>query len=161
MDQPRHRNADRNHPIPRLLLVGSIRRACDSSSVCINPRKPNNEESIRTTFQQPRYSCMSEQEQETGQENGQEQQEYVFHPADLVEYAMDKPIGAARAALVIGLEGADVYPDIIIDELAGNMELNQRFLRKLTSALRKDPSKIIADMPYRIRGRQLERDINL
>jgi nucleoside-triphosphatase THEP1 len=104
---------------------------------------------------------MSEQEQETGQENGQEQQEYVFHPADLVEYAMDKPIGAARAALVIGLEGADVYPDIIIDELAGNMELNQRFLRKLTSALRKDPSKIIADMPYRIRGRQLERDINL
>lgn len=105
---------------------------------------------------------MSEQEQETGQENGQEQkQEYVFHPADLVEYAMDKPIGAARAALAIGLEGADVYADIIIDELAGNMELNQRFLKKLTSALRKDPSKIIADMPYRIRGRQLERDLNL
>ncbi|MCQ0166092.1 hypothetical protein DN388_03910 [Pseudomonas sp. S12(2018)] len=105
---------------------------------------------------------MSEQEQEVGQENGQEQkQEYVFHPADLVEYAMDKPIGAARAALAIGLEGADVYPDIIIDELAGNMELNQRFLKKLTSALRKDPSKIIADMPYRIKGRQLERDINL
>jgi len=105
---------------------------------------------------------MSEQEQEVGQENGQEQkQEYVFHPADLVEYAMDKPIGAARAALAIGLEGADVHPDIIIDELAGNMELNQRFLKKLTSALRKDPSKILADMPYRIKGRQLERDINL
>ncbi|MGA8136643.1 MAG: hypothetical protein WCA48_21180 [Pseudomonas gingeri] len=34
---------------------------------------------------------MSEQEQEVGQENGQEQkQEYVFHPADLVEYTTVK-----------------------------------------------------------------------
>ncbi|QKV63308.1 hypothetical protein HUW52_10570 [Pseudomonas sp. 43A] len=103
---------------------------------------------------------MSEQEQ--GQENGQEQkQEYVFHPADLVEYAMDKPIGAARAALTIGLEGADVYPDIIIGELVGNMELNQRFLKKLTSALRNNPSKIIGDMPNRILALQLERDLGL
>ena len=101
---------------------------------------------------------MSEQEQEKGQE---QKQEYAFHPADLVKYAMDKPIGAARAALAIGLEEADVDPEIIIAELMGNMELNQRFLKKLTSALRKDPSKILADMPYRIKGRQLERDINL
>ena len=99
---------------------------------------------------------MSEQEQEKGQE-----QEYVFHPADLVEYAMDKPIGAARAALAIGLEGADLDPDTIIDELAENMELNQRFLKKLTSALRKDPNKIKDDMPYRLLTRQCERDLGL
>lgn len=98
---------------------------------------------------------MSEQEQ--GQENGQEQkQEYVFHPADLVQYAMDKPIGAARAALAIGLEGADVDPDIIIAELVGNMEFNQRFLKKLTSALRKNPGKIVDDMPRHIRALQVE-----
>lgn len=103
-----------------------------------------------------------EQQQENGQESGQEQkQEYVFHPADLVEYAMDKPIGAARAALRIGLEDADVYPDIIIDELAGNMELNQRFLKQLTGALRKNPKTIIGDMSKRIRASQLERDIGL
>lgn len=105
---------------------------------------------------------MSEQEQEVGQENGQEQkQEYVFHPADLVEYAMDKPIGAARAALAIGLEGADVDPDLIISELVGNMEFNQRFLKKLTSSLRKNPSKIVDDMPRRIRALQVERVLGL
>ncbi|EKG36723.1 hypothetical protein [Pseudomonas syringae] len=103
---------------------------------------------------------MSEQEQ--GQENGQEQkQDYVFHPADLVEYAMDKPISAARAAVTIGLEGADIYPDIIIDELAGNMELNQLFLKKLSGALRKNPNQIIGDMPNRIQALQLERDLGL
>ncbi|SDO46176.1 hypothetical protein SAMN04489798_3010 [Pseudomonas arsenicoxydans] len=91
----------------------------------------------------------------------EQEQEYVFHPADLVEYAMDKPIGAARAALTIGLEDADVYPDIIIAELSGNMELNQRFLKKLTGALRKDPNKIIGDMPNRIQGLQFERDLGL
>jgi hypothetical protein len=101
---------------------------------------------------------MSEKKQEKGQE---QKQEYAFHPADLVEYAMDKPIGAARAALAIGLEGADVYPDIIISELVGNMELNQRFLKKLTGALRKNPSKIIDDMPKRIQVLQLERDLGL
>ncbi|MGY3301780.1 nucleoside-triphosphatase THEP1 [Pseudomonas sp. PvR086] len=105
---------------------------------------------------------MSEQEQEVGQENGQEQkQEYVFHPADLVEYAMDKPIGAARAALAIGLEDADVDPDLIIAELVGNMEFNQRFLKKLTSSLRKNPSKIVDDMPRRIRALQVERALGL
>lgn len=97
---------------------------------------------------------MSEQEQE-------QKQEYAFHPADLVEYAMDKPIGAARAALAIGLEGADVYPDIIIGELVGNMELNQRFLKKLTGALRKNPNKIIDDMPSRIQTLQVERNLGL
>lgn len=105
---------------------------------------------------------MSEQgkEQEQVQELDQKQQ-YAFHPADLVEYAMDKPIGAARAALAVGLEGADVNPDIIISELVGNMELNQRFLKKLTGALRKNPSKIIDDMPKRIQLLQLERDLGL
>ncbi|UFQ01704.1 hypothetical protein [Pseudomonas fitomaticsae] len=101
---------------------------------------------------------MSEQEQEKGQE---QKQEYAFHPADLVEYVMDKPIGAARAALIIGLEGADVHPEFIIDELAGNMELNQRFLKKLTGALRKNPNKIIGDMPNHIQALQLERDLGL
>jgi hypothetical protein len=95
---------------------------------------------------------MSEQEQE---------QEYAFHPADLIEYAMDKPIGAARAALRMGLEDADVEPEIIIAELSGNMELNQRFLKKLTGALRKNPSKIIGDMPDRIQTLQVERDLGL
>lgn len=88
-------------------------------------------------------------------------QEYAFHPADLIEYAMDKPIGAARAALAMGLEDTDVYPDIIIDELSENMELNQRFLKKLTGALRKNPNKVIGDMPDRILGLQLERDLGL
>lgn len=97
---------------------------------------------------------MSEQEQE-------QEHEYAFHPADLVEYAMDKPIGAARAALTIGLECADVYPDIIIAELVGNMELNQRFLKRLTVALRKNPKKIIGEMPARIQTTQLERGLGL
>ena len=95
---------------------------------------------------------MSEQEQ---------RQEYVFHPADLIEYAMDKPIGAARAALTVGLENADVDPEIIIAELSGNMELNQRFLTKLTGALRKNPKKIIGDMSDRIRTLQMGRDLGL
>ncbi|EJM91472.1 MULTISPECIES: hypothetical protein [Pseudomonas] len=101
---------------------------------------------------------MSEQEQEKGQE---QKQEYAFHPADLVEYAMDKPIGAARAALAIGLEEADVDPEIIIAELMGNMELNQRFLKKLTGALRKNPNKILGEMPDRIQTLQVERDLGL
>lgn len=105
---------------------------------------------------------MSEQGKEKEQVQELEQkQEYAFHPADLVEYAMDKPIGAARAALAIGLEGADVYADIIIGELVGNMEFNQRFLKKLTSALRKNPSKIIDDMPRRIQALQVERVLGL
>lgn len=91
----------------------------------------------------------------------EQEQEYEFHPADLIEYAMDKPIGAARAALAVGLEKADVYPDIIIGELSENMELNQRFLKKLTGALRKNPRKIMGNMPSRIRGFQLERDLGL
>lgn len=85
----------------------------------------------------------------------------TFSRADLVEYAMDKPIGVARAALTIGLEEADVHPDIIIGELSGNMELNQRFLKKLTGALRKNPNKIIGDMPNHIKALQLERDLGL
>lgn len=91
----------------------------------------------------------------------EQEQEYAFHPADLIEYAMDKPIGAARAALTMGLEEADVYPDIIMGELSGNMELNQRFLKKLTGALRKNPNKIIGDMPNHIKALQLERDLGL
>ena len=101
---------------------------------------------------------MSEQEQEKGQE---QKQEYAFHPADLVEYAADKPIGAARAALAIGLEEADVDPDIIIAELMGNMELNQRFLKKLTGALRKNQNKILGEMPDRIQTLQVGRDLGL
>lgn len=88
-------------------------------------------------------------------------QEYAFHPADLIEYAMDKPIGAARAALAVGLEETDVYPDIIIGELSENMELNQRFLKKLTGTLRKNPNKVIDEMPDRILKLQLERDLGL
>ena len=98
----------------------------------------------------PRDSRMTEQDKE-----------YAFHPADLIEYAMDKPIGATRAALFIGLEKSDVYPDIIIAELLGNMELNQRFLKKLVGAVRKNPRKIIGDMPDHIQSLQLERDLGL
>lgn len=89
------------------------------------------------------------------------EQEYIFHPADLIEYAMDKPIGAVRAALTVGLEDADVDPEIIIAELSGNMELNQRILKKLTGALRKNPKKIIGDMPDRIQTLQMGRDLGL
>ncbi|WP_434141445.1 hypothetical protein JQR84_24435 (plasmid) [Pseudomonas luteola] len=88
-------------------------------------------------------------------------QEYAFHPADLIDYAMDKPIGVARAALAIALEKTDVCPDIIIDELSENMELNQRFLKQLASALRKNPHKIISDIPRHLQGRQLGSDFGL
>lgn len=88
-------------------------------------------------------------------------QKYDFHPADLIEYVMDKPIGAARAALAMGLEESDVYPDIIIGELSGNMELNRRFLKQLAGVLRRNPNKVIDDMPDRILGLQLERDLGL
>jgi hypothetical protein len=89
------------------------------------------------------------------------QQEYAFHPADLVEYAKDKPIGAARAALTMVLEETDVYPNIMIGELSENMELNQRFLKQLSDALRKNPKNIIGDMPNRIQGLQFERELGL
>lgn len=88
-------------------------------------------------------------------------QEYAFHPADLIDYAMDKPIGAARAALKIGFEEADVCPDIIISQLSENMELNQRLLKQLAGALRKNPNKVIGEMPNRILTLQLERDLIL
>lgn len=91
----------------------------------------------------------------------EQEQEYAFHPADLIEYAMDKPISAARAALIIGLEDTDVYPGIIIGELLGDMELNQRFLRKLTGALRKNPNKVIGNMPSHIQALQLGCDLGL
>ncbi|MDC7813866.1 MULTISPECIES: hypothetical protein [Pseudomonas] len=101
---------------------------------------------------------MSEQEQELKQD---QKQEYAYHPADLIEYAMDKPIGAARAALAIGLEDADVDPEVVIAELMGNMELNQRLLKKLAGALRKNPNKIIGEMPDRIQALQVERGLGL
>lgn len=88
-------------------------------------------------------------------------QGYIFNPADLVEYAMDKPIGAARAALTVALEKADVYIDIVTDELSENMELNQEFLKVLYGALRKNSSKVLGDMPNRIKGYQFERDLGL
>lgn len=43
----------------------------------------------------------------------------------------------------------------------GNMELNQRFLKKLTGALRKNPNKILGEMPDRIQTLQVERDLGL
>lgn len=89
------------------------------------------------------------------------QQGYAFHPADLVEYAKDKPIGGARAALTMALEGTDVHPDVVLGELSENMELNQRFMNQLSNALRKNPKKIIGDMPKHIQGLQLERDLGL
>lgn len=88
-------------------------------------------------------------------------QGYIFNPVDLVEYAMDKPIGAARAALTVALEKADVYIDIVTDELSENMELNQEFLKVLSGALRKNSSKVLGDMPNRIKGCQFERDLGL
>jgi len=86
---------------------------------------------------------------------------YILDPADLVEYAMDKPIGATRAALAVALEKADVHIDIVIEELSENMELNQEFLKKIADALRKCPTEILGDMPDRITSRQLEHDMGL
>lgn len=88
-------------------------------------------------------------------------QEYTFHPSDLLEYAMDKPVGAVRAALTMALEETDVHPDVGIGELSENMELNQHFLKQLSNALRKNPNKIIGDMPNSIKRCQLERDLGL
>ncbi|MFS2161124.1 hypothetical protein ACCD10_27825 [Pseudomonas sp. Pseusp122] len=92
---------------------------------------------------------------------GEVHQNYAFHPADLVDYAMDKPIGAARAALAIALEDTDVDADIVTSELLGNMELNNHTLTRISVALRKDRKKIISGMSTRVRGLQLERDIGL
>ncbi len=89
------------------------------------------------------------------------QKEYVFHPADLVEYAKDKPIGAARAALTMVLAHTDVSPDIVIGELSENMELNKGILKRVSDALRKNPKKVISDMPSAIQTLQLERDLGL
>ncbi|WLG59604.1 hypothetical protein PSH77_14035 [Pseudomonas extremorientalis] len=89
------------------------------------------------------------------------QQGYAFHFADLVEYAKDKPIGAARAALIMALEEADVSPDVVMGELSENMELNQDFMSQLSNALRKNSKKIIGEMPIRIQVTQLERDLEL
>lgn len=88
-------------------------------------------------------------------------QGYIFNPADLVEYAMDKPLGAARAALTVALEKVDVAAYIVVDELSENMKLNQGFLKELCSALRKNPNNIIGNMPSRIKARQLEHDFLL
>lgn len=88
-------------------------------------------------------------------------QDYIFHPADIVQYAMDKPIGAARAAVAIGLENADVSTDIVIDELSENMELNQKFLKQLSGALRENPSKVLGSMSRHIKATQLEHDLGL
>lgn len=89
------------------------------------------------------------------------QQEYAFHPADLVEYVKDKPIGAARAALTMVLEATDVYPDVIIGELSDNMEFNQRLLKQLSDALRNNPKKVVSGMSNRIKGVQFERELGL
>ncbi|MGF6329284.1 hypothetical protein [Pseudomonas sp. BS3782 TE3695] len=86
---------------------------------------------------------------------------YTFNRADLVEYAMDKPIGAARAALTIALEGADVSAEVVIERLSENMEINQQLLSKVISALRDDPRKILQRMPKEMAASQLERDLGL
>lgn len=88
-------------------------------------------------------------------------QDCIYNPADLVEYAMDKPISSVRAALTVALEKADVYPDIVVDVLSENMELNQVFLKKLSGALRKNPTDILGYMPNRIKRGQLECELGL
>jgi len=88
-------------------------------------------------------------------------QEYTFHPADLIEYVIDKPIGAVRAALLIALKDSDVHPDFVICNLSDTMELNQQFLQQLSRALRKNQNKIIDEMPAHIRTSQLEYDLGL
>lgn len=87
--------------------------------------------------------------------------EYEFHPADLIDYAIDKPIGAARAALTIALEKTDIDPDLVSEELSENMELNQLFLKQISNALRNNKIKIISDMPKKIKVFQMGRGLSL
>ncbi|MDR6676119.1 hypothetical protein [Pseudomonas oryzihabitans] len=89
------------------------------------------------------------------------QKECSFHPADLIEYVVDKPIGAVRAALKISLKGTDISPYVIIGELSENMELNRHLLKQLSSALKSNPQKVIDGMPDRIRDLQLCCDLGL
>lgn len=79
----RHRNADRqpSHPEAVTWESSSCLRFDErppESPVTQDPRRIPR----RAAFQQLRYSSMSEQELEKGQE---QKQEYAFHPADLVE----------------------------------------------------------------------------
>jgi hypothetical protein len=85
----------------------------------------------------------------------------IFKAADLLEYSMDKPIGAARAALQICLEGTGLSADLVISELAENMELNQKILGQVVNALHGSPDKVLESMPKRVWGKQLERDLGL
>ncbi len=85
---------------------------------------------------------------------------HAFSPADLVKYAMDKPVGAARAALRIALSDTDVVPDAIIDDLQDDMERNQDKLQTVAAALSKSPTSLLSMMPNEVKVRQLNIDLN-
>lgn len=90
----------------------------------------------------------------------EEGQDHAFSPADLVKYAMDKPVGAARAALRIALSDTDVAPEVIIEDLNDDMERNQDKLKVVAAALSKSPTSLLSMMPNNVKVRQLKRDLN-
>lgn len=85
----------------------------------------------------------------------EEGQGSAYNPADLINYAMDKPIGAARAALRIALSDTDVDAEVLIEDLKDNMELNQERLKMVAGALRSNPDSLLSKMPGDIKRRQL------
>lgn len=85
----------------------------------------------------------------------EEGQGSAYNPADLINYAMDKPIGAARAALRIALSDTDVDAEVLIQDLKDNMELNQQRLKMVVDSLRSNPNSLLSKMPSEIKHRQL------
>lgn len=80
---------------------------------------------------------------------------------DLLEYAMDKPIGAVRAALRICLENTEVEPDAVIDALQEDMEHNQSVLEQVLLALRTDSRGLLKDMPIAVKRNQFMDDMGV
>ena len=80
---------------------------------------------------------------------------------DLLEYAMDKPIGAVRAALRICLDKTEVGADAVIATLKEDMEYNQGVLKDVLLALRMNPKGLLKHMPLNVRGNKFMIDLGL
>ena len=82
-------------------------------------------------------------------------------PIDLLEYAMDKPVGAVRAALRICLDKTEVGADAVIATLEDDMEYNQEVLKDVLLALRKNPKGLLRHMPLTVKEKKLMIDLGL
>ncbi|WP_314643896.1 hypothetical protein [Pseudomonas migulae] len=84
-----------------------------------------------------------------------------FTTIDLLEYAVDKPIGAVRAALRICLEGTQIGPEAVILALHDDMECNQGLLQSVLEALRINPRGLLEDMPEQVLARKFAIDLGI